>query len=146
MKKLLPLLAIAVLFSTSFAFAQDGTSNTGTTTPVATTTSVNNMQCIQTAVATREAAVIAAWTTFSSATSTALSARATALNTAWGMTDAKARRTARNTAWSTYKTDAKKAGYDLKMAKRTAWEAFKTASKGCKTPVVESEPALGLSL
>jgi hypothetical protein len=34
---------------------------------------------------------------------------------------------------------AKKAGYDLKMAKRTAWEAFKKASKDCKVPVVETD-------
>ncbi len=145
MKKILPLLAIALLFSSSFAFAQDGTTNTGTT-PVTTTTNTNNTECIQTAVATREAAIVAAWSKFSSATTTALTNRAAALNIAWGMTDAKARRAARNTSWNTYKTDAKKAGYDLKTAKKAAWEAFKAASKGCKTTVVESEPALGISL
>jgi hypothetical protein len=53
---------------------------------------------------------------------------------------------ARNTSWNTYKTDTKKAGYDLKTAKKAAWEAFKAASKGCKTSVVESEPTLGISL
>jgi len=146
----------------SFTFAQDSLANTGTTTvncittpcpeatttaftptTIATTTSANsntlNLQCVQTAVATREASMVNAFNAFSTSMSTALSTRATALNTAWGLTDAKARRETRSAAWKAFSVSSKTAKTTFKTSKKSAWNTFKTATKECKVPLAESE-------
>lgn len=143
MKKTLVLSLSVLLLGSSLAFAQ----TEGTATPVATTTSVNpSISCVQNAVKTREASIGTAFATFSSSMTTALSARATALETAWGTSDAKTRRNLRNEAWVNYKKANQSAKSTFKTSKKAAWEAFKTASKACKTTVVESESNDSLSL
>jgi hypothetical protein len=144
MQKIIALCFGFLLLGGGVAFAQTGTipvlSNDEGIAPVPTLISVNpNMLCVQTAVATREAAIGTAFTTFSTSMSSALSTRATALNTAWGMTDAKARRTARNEAWVNYKKASQAAKSTMKTSKKSAWTTFQTASKACKTAVVEFE-------
>lgn len=143
MKKTLVLSLGILLLGSSLAFAQTD----GSTTPVATTTSVNaNIACVQTAVKTREASIGGAFTTFSTSISSALTARASALETAWGTSDAKTRRTLRNEAWANYKKANQSAKSTFKTSKKAAWDAFKTASKACKTQVVESESNDSLSI
>lgn len=96
-----------------------------------------NVACVQTAVTTREATLLAAFNTYSSAQATALSARGTALTSAWGQTDAAARRAARNAAWDAYKQANKSAASALRSASKSAWDTFRTASKTCGVDVVE---------
>lgn len=98
-----------------------------------------DLPCVQSAVATREAAIQKSWTNYTSAISSALSARASALNTAWGNSDGPARRTARKAAWENYRTANKSAREAFRSDKKSAWESFKTASAACKVPLVETE-------
>jgi len=129
-------LAVGVLSTGLIAFAQTGTSTEPTRVKKEKTTL--NLSCVQGAVDAREGALGQAFTTFSQAMTSALSARKTALHDAWGLTDNVARRTARKTAWTTYQSAAKAARTAVRSSRETAWADFKTASKACGVPVVES--------
>ena len=94
--------------------------------------------CVQAAVDVREQAIAGVWSTYSTAMTSALSARQAALHAAWGTTDAPARRLARNTAWQTFRTAQTAAHASLRTARQAAWSAFSTASKACGVPVVEA--------
>ena len=98
-----------------------------------------DLPCVQSAVAVRESAIQKAFTAYSGNVSTALTTRATALNSAWGMTVGTERRAARKSAWEAYRTSVQSARTTMRTAKKSAWEAFKTSSKACKVEVVESE-------
>ena len=91
-----------------------------------------DLTCMVNGVDARETALQSAYTTFSSAQSAALLARASALHTAWGNTDAKARRTALRAAWQTYRTAHRAAVSAHRTAHTSAWSAFRTAAKACK--------------
>jgi len=88
--------------------------------------------CMQTAVETRDVAISKSVDTYATAAKTAISARTTALKTAWALTDRKERRTAIKTAWMAYKQAIKDARTAFRTAKKTAWDTFKTDSKACK--------------
>ncbi|MEO8065282.1 MAG: hypothetical protein ABI643_00310 [Candidatus Doudnabacteria bacterium] len=103
--------------------------NSNSRTPTQLTTV--DLACAQTAVNTREAAVIAAVSAHSGSWTAALQARQTALNTAWGLSDTTARRAAINAALKTYKTAHKATQTAFNKAQRDAWTAFKTAAKTC---------------
>lgn len=120
------------------AFAETGGASTSTRS-----SSQINLACVQTAVGAREQAISAAFATFSTAESAALSARAAALQTAWGITESKVRRSAIKAAWSTFKTANKNAFKALRTSRKSAWATFKTASKACRAPVEESAEAEG---
>jgi hypothetical protein len=78
--------------------------------------------CAQTAVRTRDDALIAA-----------LTARRDALVTAWGMTDVKERKTAIKAAWKTYHS-----------ARKSAWKTFKdTMKKTCKVTDLSEDAGEG---
>lgn len=135
---------VALLAPSAFALAE-----TPSSTPSGTKHATMDFACVQTAVDAREGAIGATFTAFSSAESTALSARKTALHDAWGQTTSAARKTARTKAWSDYKTANKAAYSALRTAKKAAWSTFATASASCKVPVVEGaategEGSLGL--
>lgn len=131
MKKILVLtLALLILGGANMAYAQNRTAAPERTL---------NLACVQSDVAIREGAIQKAFMTFSGSISSALSARATALNTAWGMTVGTERRAARKTAWEAYRTASNEARTAFKTSKKSAWDTFKTASKNCKVEVVESE-------
>ncbi len=130
-------LAILVMGGANVALAENsmgGSEKTHTKTE-----KTIDLPCVQSAVAVRESAIQKAFTAYSGSVSTALTARATALNTAWGMTVGTERRAARKSAWEAYRTSVQSARTTMKTAKKSAWEAFKTASKACKVEVVESE-------
>lgn len=153
MKKILALSLGFILLGSSVAFAQ-AENTLGTPEPISVavlatnadpiTTSYqpasSNLQCVQGAVKTREAAVASALSTFFVSATTSLATRASALDTAWGLADGKARRSARNAAWSAYQKSTQNARKIFRTSKKTAWDAFKTTSLNtCKTAVVESE-------
>ena len=90
-----------------------------------------NLTCMTSGVDKREAAISAAFTAFSTANQSALSARQTTLHTAWGLTDAKARRTAIKDAWTAFRTAKRQARATYNTAVKSAWSAFKTDAKAC---------------
>jgi hypothetical protein len=88
--------------------------------------------CVKPAVATREAAIAAAWSTYASAMSTAYANRSAALAVAWSNSDASVRAQAELTAWTNFRDAAKTARNNLATAKKNAWTAFKNTAKSCK--------------
>ncbi len=126
MKKIiLGLFAFALLVA-PVAFAERGSESAR----VKTTKTVNTT-CVGTAVGVREDAVMTAWGKFDDAVTAVLTARKTALVSAWSLTDASARRSAVKTAWATAKKDRKTAASTYKTERKAAWSAFKTAVKAC---------------
>ncbi len=98
-----------------------------------------NLTCAQTAVDKRETAIGSVWTTFSGSMTSALSTRASALHTAWGMTDASLRRPARKAAWDAYKASSRSAHDTLKTGRRAAWDTWRSDMQACHVPPVESQ-------
>lgn len=99
--------------------------------------------CMQTAVDTREDAIISAWDAYATTMKTGLSTRKTALHDAWGLTDLKAQRTAIAAAWKAWKTTSVGAHKELKADRKGAWDAFKkTVKDSCKIATPKEE-ALG---
>lgn len=165
MKKILLLVLGFVVFGSAVvAFAQSNMNvndsvlncvqapcpgQTNPTTPVTTSMppmASTGIACVQTAVVTREAAIGASFSTFSTSMSSTLSARATALANAWSLTDGTARRNARNTAWTEYKNASRTAKSVFKTEKKAAWRTFNEASKTCRVSVVEYEANDNLSI
>ncbi len=97
-----------------------------------------NLSCVQEAVGDRETSILASYEKHFTAMKTALTDRKTALNTAWGKTDAKERRTAIKTAWKEFRTD-KMASHKLLIKERKA--AWKTYRDTMKTECKEKVPA-----
>ncbi len=99
-----------------------------------------NLSCIQTAVDTREAAALKAFTDSNTRIIAALTVRITALHNAWGLTDQKARNTALKNAWSTWKTAKKNDNKSLANDRKSAWTTFKTTAKNtCKETLPKEE-------
>jgi hypothetical protein len=92
----------------------------------------DQVACVKTAVGVREGAVGSAFTTFSSSVSSALSARASALATAWGYASTTERGPAIRTAWKTYSESIRMARQTLRETKKTVWGTFKDSVKACK--------------
>jgi 3-oxoacyl-(acyl-carrier-protein) synthase len=90
-----------------------------------------NIACVQAAVAKRETSLSGAFSAFTSSVSTAYATRASALNSAWSLTDASARRMAVKGAWDAFKKSSKSARDTYRGAKKDAWKLFKTESKNC---------------
>ncbi len=105
-----------------------------------------NLPCVQTAVGVRETAIQASFTKFTSSTLTAMQTRATALNTAWGMTVGAERRAARKAAWDAYKSTNDAARATFKTEKQVAWDTFNKASAVCGVEVVETPSQDGLTI
>lgn len=127
---LVAVIAVIAPLSTLTAEAREGRSVRG----AADTT------CMQTAVSTREAALITAFDTFNTDVKTALIARKAALNDAWGSTTVSERNVALKDAWKTWKSAHKEAFKDLKAARKEAWDTFKSTVKTtCKTDLPKDE-------
>ena len=99
--------------------------------------------CMQTAVETREGALISAWEEFNTNIKSALEARKTALKDAWGLTDVKAQKKATAAAWKEWKVDSKAANAELKKERKTAWDTFKKTTKDTCKVTAPKEEALG---
>jgi hypothetical protein len=125
MKKLLISMAIgSMLLMALPAFADDSNSKSDR--------AAVNASCVQAAINTRDSAIIAAVTAYSNSWTQALQARQSALNAAWGMSDAKSRRAAINTAWKMYNSAHKTGQETFNTARKNAWSTFKTSAKACK--------------
>jgi hypothetical protein len=99
-----------------------------------------DLTCMQTAIDTREDAILDAFEEFNSDVEAGLAARKTALHDAWGMTDKVARQAAIKKAWTDWKAAKKSAHTDLKAARKSAWEKFKTTVKTtCKETLPKDE-------
>ncbi len=99
-----------------------------------------NLTCMQTAIDTREAALISAFGDFKTSMDEALSDRKTALHDAWGISVRADRNKAIKTAWSDWRSDKKEAYAELKSDRKTAWATFsKTAKSTCKETLPKDE-------
>lgn len=139
MKKIALVLSLIMMFGLASVsvYAEDTVPPTGNTEQqtgkgLTDAESAAVVTCMQTAVETRDTAIIAAFDTYTTTVKAALTARKDALKAAWAVTNKKDRRTAIMTAWSTYKKALQDARAALKASKKTAWDAFKAASKVCK--------------
>jgi len=124
----------------------DETTPTDPTTPSSTeeqsgrpaktpkTLSAEVVTCVQTAIETRDVAIVAAVDKYATAVKLALTTRKDALKAAWAMTSAKEARTAIKTVWAAYKMALKDARKALKTDKKAAWDKFRTDRKACKAP------------
>jgi hypothetical protein len=107
--------------------------------------SADVVACVQTAVDTRDTAIIAAVNAYTTAVMTALSTRKDALKAAWAIPAAKDMKAALKTAWTNYGVAAKAARKALSDAKKSAWTAFAAARKACKAPAsIESGATSGV--
>lgn len=88
--------------------------------------------CMQTAVVTRDTAVIAAVNAQSASWVNALEVRRDALKAAWAMTDATARKTAVRDAWKNYRNSRKEIREKFRSDRNAAWTQFKTDAKACR--------------
>lgn len=98
-----------------------------------------DIACVQPAIAKREAALLAAVDSYYVSMKAAMTTRASALNTAWGLTDASAREAAIRAAHSAFRTSAKTATMTLRAARKNAWKTFKADAKACKVAVPRAE-------
>jgi hypothetical protein len=134
------LLALAPFFAQNAeaAMRTDRTERIGSSTTK--TTKTVNLTCMQTAVGVRESAIMAAHDTYAIDHKAGLTARKTALNSAWGLTDGTARKTAIRSAWGTWRSALSDARDDLKTDKKTAWTKFKkTAKETCREVLPKEE-------
>lgn len=99
-----------------------------------------DLNCLQTALTTREKAISASYDTMSTSIKSALSTRQTELTAAWALTDNKARRTERKSAWDKFNKAVREAKKTYKTSVSNAWKQFHLDGKACKvtTQGVES--------
>ena len=111
----------------------------------ATTSSTANatkVACVGSAVGVRESALVSAIGMFTQAENAAYSARATALQSAYGQTAGNgAIKTAIKGAWSAFTTSMKSARSSWQSSRKSAWSAFSTAVKACKASGIPNDSA-----
>ena len=92
--------------------------------------------CVAPAVATREAAIQSAFSTFSTSMNSAFTKRAADLAAAWALTDKVTRNTAIKTADSLFRQSVITAKQTYNTARLTARQQFTTSRKACGAPAV----------
>ncbi len=96
--------------------------------------------CMQSAVDTRESALISAFSGFHDDIEEGLNARKTALNSAWGLSAGNERGKALRDAWKAWKTAHKDAFKTFRDARKSAWDTFKgTVKSTCKETLPAEE-------
>lgn len=133
-----PIIAVALFGSLALA----ANAETTATTPATNRPRVD-LACMVNAVGKREAAIGAAFSTFSSAMQSALSARQSALAAAWALTDAKARRAGIRSAWETFRKAKRQARLTHNAAIKAAWSTFRTDAKACHGTASEESSGQG---
>ena len=88
--------------------------------------------CVKPAIATREAALAAGWSTYADAKSAAYTARASALATAYTNAMFNTVKDDVKIAWATFRNTTKSARSTWFRTRGTAWRTFKAAAKTCK--------------
>jgi hypothetical protein len=150
MKKIALTLLSVVVLSLALAFPTQAALMHGKLiTPSMTKTAValpaDMVACVQTAIETRDSAIMAAVDTYATAIKAALSTRKDALKAAWAIPAASDMKAALKTAWTNYGVAAKAARKALSDAKKSAWTAFAAARKACKAPAsIESGATSGV--
>ena len=91
-----------------------------------------DLPCMQNAVDTRDAAVIAAVQAYTNSWISALTKRRSDLKAAWGIVDRTERRQAIEKAWKAFRESMKTARSTLRTSRNTAWEQFRKSAKACK--------------
>lgn len=117
------------------------TNSTGTSTPPTSGTSTPektkkpkhtvDLVCMQTAVAKRDDAVMAAWDAYGAAVKAALVKRKTALVDAWKLEDRKVRRETLKSAWKTWRAERDAARKAWAAARKSAWKQYHADRKAC---------------
>ena len=97
------------------------------------------LACVQTAVDSRDNAIIAGLDVYYPAAKTALQTRQAALKAAWAQTDQKMRREATRAAWNVYKESAKSAREKMKTTTKTAWTKFEADRKACSPKATKDD-------
>lgn len=152
MNKLLSLgiLSLIAIIASPLADASRGHHNgwgnwngTGSVTGSGTSGSgmTENLACVRSAVATREASIRTAYVNLNTAILAAFDVRTKSLDTAWTLTDRTARKAARDAAWKVWKESTKTARKAYKETTKTAWNTFSTSTRTCKVNDVESREA-----
>ncbi len=90
-----------------------------------------DLVCMQTAVGTRDDAIIAALEIFHANVKTGLTARRDALKAAWAITDKDARKEAIKKAWAEFKGTWKNERKTLNDSKVASWKTFQESRKTC---------------
>lgn len=124
MKKFILSLFLFSLFIVPVASAEDGRSGNVAKKNV-------DVACVASAVGVREDAIMSAWDKFDDAVTAVLTARKSALVSAWALTDVKERRKAIKDAWATAKKSRREAAKTYASERKSAWVAFKNTVKAC---------------
>jgi hypothetical protein len=131
--------AAALMAGTALpVIAQTGTGTSGstggatTTTTTTTSSAATKIACVGAAVNAREQAISSAEQTFSTASSAAYSARASALQQAYTATTYKDVRAAVKAAWTAFSSAERAAHKDWVKARDGAWKTYRTAAVACK--------------
>lgn len=101
--------------------------------------SATALTCVQTAIDTRDNAIIAGLDVYYPAAKTALQTRQAALKAAWAQTDQKTRKEATRTAWNAYKESIKSARTTMKSTHKTAWTKFEADRKICSPKATKDD-------
>ena len=139
-KIIIAAVSVALLSAGTLAFADtmmEGGVTANTTTQVMTT----KIQCVGAAVATREASIDSAMTSFTASSNSAYSARATALQQAYTQTTAVSVRASVKSAWMVFASSIKTARKAWQTLRTQAWTTFRAQAKVCKAPVGVSDSA-----
>jgi hypothetical protein len=132
---------VGIILSIVYLLPNDASAHTGPGVKKHShATSTANVSCVQEAVADREMAVMTSYEKHFAAMKTALEERKTALNTAWGKTDAKERRAAIKMAWKEFRADKVATQKSLGKDRKAAWKTFRdTVKNECKEQVPAEE-------
>jgi len=97
--------------------------------------------CVQSAVAKRETATIAAFDLYTTQMRNVLGTKKEALNSAWGKTEIAQRRTAINSAVKSFRSSRIEIRKTYKAAQKAAWNLFKDEQKNCGTAGLQEDNA-----
>ncbi|MFA6521046.1 MAG: hypothetical protein WCT53_01535 [Candidatus Gracilibacteria bacterium] len=128
----LSLALFAVLAVPAFAQNDNNRENHGDKAVANQVISAEVGACVGTALETRDASIITAFTTYSTNVKAALEARKVALKQAWTKTTQQEVKQATKDAWAAYKKAFKQERKNLKIAKKAAWQTFNGGKTLCK--------------
>jgi uncharacterized protein (DUF342 family) len=129
----------AVLLGLTSAFVLPALADNATSSRNSSAATIEKIVCVGKVTNTREQAIIAAMTTYTSAVNSAYSTRASQLQQAYTATTTVAVKIAVKKSWSSYTSAVKTARKNWVKARNTAWSDYKTAIKACKAPASISD-------
>ncbi len=124
----------ATLLTLSIAIPVLAKTDAGTASTTTSALVTAKISCVGAAVSVRETSLITGIGAYTKATSDAYSARASALQGAYGQTTLAAVKTAVKSVWSTFNSSMKTARKDWQTARNAAWAKYRTSVAACKAP------------